>query len=73
MLCFMEFGVNPKYVLGLPWATQIGLEHEEKKPKDYDHRQPTDPHPPPLPRLTAVKDLMFFLFVETFPYDEVHG
>ena len=28
----MEFGVNTKYGLGLPWATQIGLEREEKKP-----------------------------------------
>ena len=37
----MEFGVNTKYDLGLPWATQIGLEHEDKKPKDYDH-QPAD-------------------------------
>ena len=33
-------------VLGLPSATQIGLELEEKKTKDYDHRQPADPSPP---------------------------
>ena len=41
---YMEFGVNTKYALGLPWATKICLEHEEKKPKDYD-RQSTDPPP----------------------------
>ena len=28
---YMEFGVNTKYVFGLPSATQIGLEHEERK------------------------------------------
>ena len=55
----MEFGVNTKYVVGLPSATQIGLQHEEKKPKDYD-RQPVDP-PSPL-GLTAVKDLMVCFF-----------
>ena len=43
---YMEFGVNTKYVLGLPSATQIGLEYEEKKPKGYDHNQPADPPPP---------------------------
>ena len=42
---YMDFGVITKYVLGLPWATQIGLGHEEKKPKDYDHRQPADSPP----------------------------
>ena len=42
----MVFGVNTKYVLGLPWATLIGLEHVDKKPKDYDHRQPVDTPPP---------------------------
>ena len=41
----MEFGVSTKYVLGLPEATQLGFEHEEKKPKDYDH-QPAAPPPP---------------------------
>ena len=58
--------MNTKYILGLPCATQIGLEHEEKKPKDYDndHCQPADP--PPL-GLTAVKDSMVFVVVETFP------
>ena len=46
----MEFGVNTRYVLWLPRATQIGLEHEEQTPKDYDHRKPADapPIPPPL-------------------------
>ena len=29
----MEVGVNTIYVLRLPSATQIGLEHEEKNPK----------------------------------------
>ena len=63
---YMEFGVNTKYVFGLLRAKQIGLEHEEKKPKDYDndHCQPADP--PPL-GLTAVKDSMVFVVVETFP------
>ena len=60
----MKFGVNTKYVLGLSEATQIGLKHEEKIPKDFDP-QPTDPPPPS--GLTAVKDSMVFLFVETFP------
>ena len=46
-MCYMEFGVNTKYVLGLPLATQIGLEHDKKKPKDYDN-QPADPAPPPV-------------------------
>ena len=41
----MEFGMNTKNVLGLPWPTQIGLDHEEIKSKDYD-RQPADPPPP---------------------------
>ena len=41
MMWYMDFGVNTKYVFGLPLATQIGLEHKEKKPKDYDHCQPS--------------------------------
>ena len=28
---YMEFGVNTKHVLGLPWATQLGLGHEENQ------------------------------------------
>ena len=39
-----------KNVLWLSRAKQIGLEHEEKKPKDYDLHQLGDPaphNPPP--------------------------
>ena len=57
-ISYMEFGVTTKYVLGLPEATHIGLEHDKKKPKDYDH-QPADPPPSGL---TAVKDSMVFIF-----------
>ena len=35
--------MNTKYVLGLSWPTKISLEHKEKKPKDYDQRQPAAP------------------------------
>ena len=42
---YVEFGVNTKYILGLPQVTQIGLEHDKKKPMDYDHK-PDDPPPP---------------------------
>ena len=41
-MCYMELGVKTKYVLGLSLASQIGLEHDKKKTKDYDH-QPADP------------------------------
>ena len=37
-MLYMELGVKTKCVLGLSGGTQIGLEHEEKKPKDYDHQ-----------------------------------
>ena len=37
----MELREKTKYVLGLPGGTQIGLEHGQKKLKDYDH-QPAD-------------------------------
>ena len=30
-MCYMELGVNTKYVLGLSSASQIGLEHDKKK------------------------------------------
>ena len=43
---YMELRVKTKYVLGLPGGTQLGLEHGEKKPKDYDYQpadQPTQP------------------------------
>ena len=33
---------------------------KKKKPKNHDHRQPPEPHPPPL-GLTAVKDSIVFL------------
>ena len=41
----MELREKTKYVLGLPGDKQIGLEHGQKYPKDYDH-QPVDPPPP---------------------------
>ena len=40
-----EIYSEPTYVLGLPWATKICLEHVEKKLKDYKHHQPADPPP----------------------------
>ena len=47
---YLVFEVDIKYILGLSWATLIGLEHVDKKPKDSDYRQPADtPH-----SLTAV-------------------
>ena len=42
----MEFGVNTKYVLGLPLATQIGLEHEETNLRTMTTNQLTPPTPP---------------------------
>ena len=40
-----EFGVNTKYVLGLPGATQIGLEHEEKNLRTMTTANPLTPPP----------------------------
>ena len=59
----MEDGVNTIYVLGLPSATQIGLEHEEKNPKHYDH-QPAEPPPPPPSGFAAVKDSIYFFLMK---------
>ena len=56
--------MNTKYVLWLPWATQIGFEHEEKKPKDYDHRQPADPSPPSIWPQSKIQ--CFFLLKPSF-------
>jgi hypothetical protein len=33
----MEFGVNTKFVLWLPRAKPIGLEHCQKKLRNFDH------------------------------------
>ena len=53
----MEFGVNTKYLLGLPWAAQIGFQHEEKTLRTMNTTNPLIPPPPPV---TMAKDLMFF-------------
>ena len=39
----MELREKTKYVLGLPGGTQIGFDHGQKYPKDYDH-QPAGPN-----------------------------
>ena len=66
---YMEFGVNTKYVLGLPWAPQIDFSMK-KKPKDYDHHQPAEA---PSLGLTAVKDSILKTKQKTFPYKKIKG
>ena len=58
----IELGVNTKFVLWLPRAKQIGLEHRKKQPKKV---WALTHWPPPL-GMSMLTDSMFFL--APFPY-----
>ena len=57
----MEFGVNTKFVLGLPRAKQLGLEHCKKNLRDCDHHRRPPPPSPLLGMIMITDSMVIFL------------